>query len=204
MLSAPSAPANLHTTLSIACHRRHGMALLVGTVIISLANSCTGRFCHCCGPEHHKACPYLRVSFASATLADLSEGMARLGAVLRRFTSPPDSTAASSSAASDGVPASVFTSASSGAAHAGRAAAGGIRALDSAFELKGGAEGPAGRKAEGRSPTLCLSREGPGEVVPDCRAKVELVSGSAAVSEDALAPLPAKTIAGIPATHLGA
>ncbi|EIE19767.1 PLP-dependent transferase [Coccomyxa subellipsoidea C-169] len=163
-----------------------------------------GRFCHCCGPEHHKACPYLRVSFASATLADLSEGMARLGAVLRRFTSPPDSTAASSSAASDGVPASVFTSASSGAAHAGRAAAGGIRALDSAFELKGGAEGPAGRKAEGRSPTLCLSREGPGEVVPDCRAKVELVSGSAAVSEDALAPLPAKTIAGIPATHLGA
>lgn len=177
---------------------------------------CAGRFCHCCGPETSKTCPYLRVSFASATLAELSEGMARLGAVLRRFAAPAGSSAQTgaptSSAASspEQVPASVFASSGTGAQQAGRAAAGGIRALDSAFELGGGSEATAAGKkgaaqqGSARSPTLCLSREGPAEVMPDCCAKVELLNASAAVSEDALAPLPAKTVAGVPSHHLGA
>jgi hypothetical protein len=44
---------------------------------------CAGRFSHCCGPAHVEQSPFVRVSFASATHAELREGMARLGATLR-------------------------------------------------------------------------------------------------------------------------
>ena len=44
-----------------------------------------GRIAHCEGPRPDFDCPYIRVSFASATAADLTEGVKRLAAVIRRF-----------------------------------------------------------------------------------------------------------------------
>ena len=48
-----------------------------------MLSPCAGRFSHCCGPAHVEQSPFVRVSFASATHAELREGMARLGATLR-------------------------------------------------------------------------------------------------------------------------
>ncbi len=45
----------------------------------------TGRIAHCEGPRPNFACPYIRVSFASATDADLVEGIRRLATVIRAF-----------------------------------------------------------------------------------------------------------------------
>ena len=45
----------------------------------------TGRIAHCEGPRPDFACPYIRVSFASATDADLVEGIRRLATVIRKF-----------------------------------------------------------------------------------------------------------------------
>ena len=42
-----------------------------------------GRFSHCCGPKHVEQSPYVRASFASASHAELRQGMERLGATLR-------------------------------------------------------------------------------------------------------------------------
>lgn len=44
-----------------------------------------GRIAHCCGPVLDFPCPYVRLSFANATEADLEEGMARLAQVLHSF-----------------------------------------------------------------------------------------------------------------------
>ena len=44
-----------------------------------------GRIAHCEGPRPSFACPYIRVSFASATDADLEEGVKRLATVIQRF-----------------------------------------------------------------------------------------------------------------------
>lgn len=60
-----------------------------------------GRIAHCEGPRPSFACPYIRVSFASATDADLVEGIKRLATVIRNFqqesgTANSDSTAADS------------------------------------------------------------------------------------------------------------
>lgn len=46
---------------------------------------CAGRIAHCEGPRPSFACPYIRVSFASATDADLKEGIRRLATVIRSF-----------------------------------------------------------------------------------------------------------------------
>ena len=49
-------------------------------------NACSaGRIAHCEGPRPSFACPYIRVSFASATDADLQEGIKRLATVIRSF-----------------------------------------------------------------------------------------------------------------------
>lgn len=42
-----------------------------------------GRIAHCEGPRPNFACRYIRVSFASATDADLVEGIRRLATVIR-------------------------------------------------------------------------------------------------------------------------
>ena len=44
-----------------------------------------GRIAHCEGPRPSFACPFIRVSFASATDADLVEGIKRLATVIKRF-----------------------------------------------------------------------------------------------------------------------
>ena len=44
-----------------------------------------GRIAHCEGPRPSFACPYIRVSFASATNEDLVEGIKRLANVIKRF-----------------------------------------------------------------------------------------------------------------------
>lgn len=46
---------------------------------------CAGRIAHCEGPRPSSDCPYIRVSFASATNADLVEGVKRLANVIRKF-----------------------------------------------------------------------------------------------------------------------
>jgi len=45
----------------------------------------TGRICHALGPTPPEPCPYVRVSFSSASDEDLTQGLARLGTVLRSF-----------------------------------------------------------------------------------------------------------------------
>lgn len=45
---------------------------------------CPGRAMHCAGDDVGVKCPYVRVSFSAASEAELAEGMARLGAVLRQ------------------------------------------------------------------------------------------------------------------------
>ena len=73
---------------------------------------CAGRFSHCCGPRHVEQSPYVRVSFASASHAELRQGMERLGATLRAAqgrAGPAGSHAPAEAAASDltaGLPAS--------------------------------------------------------------------------------------------------
>ena len=53
-------------------------------------SSCSaGRIAHCEGPRPSFACPYIRVSFASATDADLQEGIKRLATVIRSFQQEP-------------------------------------------------------------------------------------------------------------------
>ena len=49
--------------------------------------SLTGRICHALGPVPPEPCPYVRISFSSASDEDLAEGIARLATVLRRFQS---------------------------------------------------------------------------------------------------------------------
>lgn len=44
-----------------------------------------GRIAHCEGPRPSFACPFIRVSFASATDADLVEGIKRLATVIKKF-----------------------------------------------------------------------------------------------------------------------
>ncbi|KAL3147261.1 hypothetical protein ABBQ32_002752 [Trebouxia sp. C0010 RCD-2024] len=44
-----------------------------------------GRIAHCEGPRPTSACPYIRVSFASAADADLEEGIKRLATVIKSF-----------------------------------------------------------------------------------------------------------------------
>lgn len=60
--------------------RKPCMELAGGARVLS---PCAGRFSHCCGPAHVEQSPFVRISFASATHAELREGMARLGATLR-------------------------------------------------------------------------------------------------------------------------
>ena len=50
-----------------------------------LSIHCAGRIAHCEGPRPSFACPYIRVSFASASDAKLEEGIKRLATVIRRF-----------------------------------------------------------------------------------------------------------------------
>ena len=191
-----------------------------------------GRFSHCCGPRHEDACPYVRASFACATPAELREGMARLGAVLRAHAAKEESPLGlpangSSSAARDvngcngaagadaarttshvvpanGVPASVFAGDAASAGSTGRSAAAG---------LKEGWRAGLGRQEDS---AMCQGMAGialnasdaqqrlPAEVMPGCRARVALVNGSPGLSSDALAPLPAKTMAHVASGHLGA
>lgn len=47
--------------------------------------SSAGRIAHCEGPRPTSACPYIRVSFASAADADLEEGIKRLATVIKSF-----------------------------------------------------------------------------------------------------------------------
>ena len=58
-----------------------------------------GRFSHCCGPKHVDQSPYVRVSFASATHAELREGMKRVGATLRAANSAAQSPLSGAAAA---------------------------------------------------------------------------------------------------------
>lgn len=44
-----------------------------------------GRIAHCEGPRPSFDCPYIRVSFASATNEDLVEGIKRLATVIKKF-----------------------------------------------------------------------------------------------------------------------
>ncbi len=44
-----------------------------------------GRICHALGPTPPEPCPFVRVSFSSASDEDLTQGIARLGTVLRSF-----------------------------------------------------------------------------------------------------------------------
>lgn len=46
---------------------------------------CAGRICHALGPRPPAACPFVRISFASATDTDLTAAMERLAIVLRNF-----------------------------------------------------------------------------------------------------------------------
>ncbi|CAL8471435.1 g10977 [Coccomyxa elongata] len=189
-----------------------------------------GRFCHSLGPQHSKACPYLRISFACATLAELTEGMARLGTVLRHaatsHASASSLTEAPLNAAQNTpqvVPVEEASAAASTSADAGQQRARtDIRTLDSAFETGASANGPVSRGADASSvggvagkdvaqangAGACsagrMSPERPAELKPDASAKVQLLAGSAAVTEDALAPKPAKTISIVPTTHVGA
>ncbi len=71
--------------------------------MLESVNKCplpAGRFSHCCGPKHVDQSPYVRVSFASATHAELREGMKRVGITLRAANSaaqsPPSGAAAAS------------------------------------------------------------------------------------------------------------
>ena len=45
----------------------------------------TGRIFHALGPVPPEACPFVRISFSSASDADLAEGIARLATVLKRY-----------------------------------------------------------------------------------------------------------------------
>ena len=68
-------PGRWHLLLRKPCRELAGGARVL--------SPCAGRFSHCCGPAHVEQSPFVRVSFASATHAELREGMARLGATLR-------------------------------------------------------------------------------------------------------------------------
>ena len=50
----------------------------------------TGRICHALGPTPPEPCPFVRVSFSSASDEDLTQGIARLGTVLRSFAQLKD------------------------------------------------------------------------------------------------------------------
>ena len=187
-----------------------------------------GRFCHSLGPKHSKACPFLRISFACATLAELSEGMARLGSVLRDAAASqasPTSLAEAPLDATQDTPQAMPVEEASAAASTSADAAPhrartDIRTLDSAFETGGSADGHVSRGADGSShggvagkdmangAGSCsagrMSPERPAELKPDASAKVQLLAGSAAVTEDALAPKPAKTVLAVPTSHVGA
>lgn len=45
---------------------------------------CPGKLAHCQGAEAAYPCPYIRLSFANASEAQIEEGMRRLGEVLRK------------------------------------------------------------------------------------------------------------------------
>lgn len=198
--------------------------------LLSVSHGYAGRFCHSLGPQHSKACPYLRISFACATLAELSEGMARLGTVLRHAATSHASTSSLSEAPLNAaqntlqaVPIEEASAAASISADAGpQRARTHIRTLDSAFETGGSADGRVSQGADASSaggvagkdaaqapragPCSAgrMSPERPAELKPDASAKVQLLAGSAAVTEDALAPKPAKTISVVPTSHVGA
>ena len=59
----------------------------INVIIIgkTLKGCSAGRIAHCEGPRPSFACPYIRVSFASATDADLQEGIKRLATVIKTF-----------------------------------------------------------------------------------------------------------------------
>lgn len=72
-----------------------------------------GRIAHCEGPRPNFACPYIRVSFASATDADLVEGIRRLATVIRKFEQESSASHANGVADSNGN-ASTHAAASNG------------------------------------------------------------------------------------------
>lgn len=129
--------------------------------------------------------------------------MARLGVVLRSVGSAAAAEPAAAQPAGPLPQQEPATPSASSAAAAVKAPAGtatGIRSLDSAFEpgAQAAAGLPKGLPSEAgaeRSPVLRLLRAAEEVTPPDCTAKVELVNGSAAVTEDALAPKAAVTIA---------
>lgn len=73
----------------------------------------TGRIAHCEGPRPNFACPYIRVSFASATDAHLVEGIRRLATVIRKFQQESSASHANGVADSNGN-ASTHVAASNG------------------------------------------------------------------------------------------
>ena len=152
----------------------------------------------------------MRVSFASASAAEMREGMARLGRVLREAAAARSgATPVSCGAAPSGAPAAT--------APAAAGTEDGLHTLDSAWEggqqrngyhRDGGSVAAKCAALEQRSDSAMAAamagmRVGPPgqpkqaapEVVPGCQARVDLVGGSPAVTADALAPKAAKTIA---------
>lgn len=69
-------------------------------IICSYVSS--GRIAHCEGPRPNFACPYIRVSFASATDADLVEGIRRLATVITKFEEESSASHANGVAHSNG------------------------------------------------------------------------------------------------------
>ncbi len=70
--------------------------------LITCSHLPTGRIAHCEGPRPNFACPYIRVSFASATDADLVEGIRRLATVIRKFVQEASASHAKGVADSNG------------------------------------------------------------------------------------------------------
>ena len=56
-----------------------------GLPLQTCVNDAAGRVTHCEGPRPSFPCPYIRVSFAQATDADLREGMQRLSVAIKRY-----------------------------------------------------------------------------------------------------------------------
>ena len=81
--------------------------------LMTCSHVSTGRIAHCEGPRPNFACPYIRVSFASATDADLVEGIRRLATVIRKFEQESSASHANGVAGSNGN-ASTHAAASNG------------------------------------------------------------------------------------------
>jgi len=130
-----------------------------------------GSITHCQGPAAGRPCPYVRVSYASASPADLALGMARLAAVLRSalglqgpgaedpgaspsITPAPAADAAPRAASRQGARPELGAGAGCAACADGGAAAesNGSAPLPSAFLRAGATDAGAARSGDGEQP----------------------------------------------------